>query len=345
MSGAEARRERAEVCDRLIEVFEGQALPDWPHLLAQSAAWDGMADGVFARLEERAEAAAAPDEELRLRRLKRRLEDVHGAVRAHAAQLEAFLDADPAEWEGLVALRRAALTKEFFQFVRDKVAAAKGREGEGGADGDGGAGGAEAERERLAAAGASLATLCDAYDQATGDRDKVLDAQQSLDYLLEAGSPDDMAGRMDTLASQGKIDPAFLMTTAKAYAGVKQTDMVEEEVKDVMYHLYRQAKESFLQDTPKDIRILKYVLNLGGLRERRDALEEAFTPGAEDGSSDGETEYLATTPESMLLTIDALLFTYERQRLQYRPELKRHTGAEEGPRGLDFVEDMRAEAG
>ena len=31
----------------------------------------------------------------------------------------------------------------------------------------------------------------------------MLDAQQSLDYLLEAGSPDDMGGRMDTLASQG----------------------------------------------------------------------------------------------------------------------------------------------
>lgn len=37
--------------------------------------------------------------------------------------------------------------------------------------------------------------------------------------------------KIDELASSGKLDPALLLTMAKAYAGVKETDITQEEVK------------------------------------------------------------------------------------------------------------------
>jgi hypothetical protein len=44
--------------------------------------------------------------------------------------------------------------------------------------------------------------------------------------------------KIDDLAATGKLNPALLLTMAKAYAAAKETDMTKEEVKDIMAHLY-----------------------------------------------------------------------------------------------------------
>ena len=43
---------------------------------------------------------------------------------------------------------------------------------------------------------------------------------------------------IDKLASDGRLNPALLLTMAKAYSAAKETDYTKEEVKDVMAHLY-----------------------------------------------------------------------------------------------------------
>lgn len=52
------------------------------------------------------------------------------------------------------------------------------------------------------------------------------------------GSLEEADGKIDELASAGKLDPALLLTMAKAYAAAKETDKTQEEVKDIMAHLY-----------------------------------------------------------------------------------------------------------
>ena len=49
--------------------------------------------------------------------------------------------------------------------------------------------------------------------------------------------------KIDELAADGRLSPALLLTMAKAYAGVKDTDMTKEEVKDIMAHLYFKARQ------------------------------------------------------------------------------------------------------
>ena len=53
-------------------------------------------------------------------------------------------------------------------------------------------------------------------------------------------------GKIDELAKTGKLDPALLLTMAKAYAAAKETDKTQEEVKDIMAHLYFKARLSRL---------------------------------------------------------------------------------------------------
>ncbi len=56
--------------------------------------------------------------------------------------------------------------------------------------------------------------------------------------LLQVGSLEEADAKIDALAASGQLDPALLLTMAKAYSGVKDTDVTREEVKDIMAHLY-----------------------------------------------------------------------------------------------------------
>ena len=48
----------------------------------------------------------------------------------------------------------------------------------------------------------------------------------------------EMDSKLDTMAAQGQLDSALMLTLAKAHNSVKDTDYTREEVKDVMAHLY-----------------------------------------------------------------------------------------------------------
>ena len=55
---------------------------------------------------------------------------------------------------------------------------------------------------------------------------------------VQVGSLQEMDAKLDQLSASGGLDPALLLTLAKAHTSVKDTDYTKEEVKDVMAHLY-----------------------------------------------------------------------------------------------------------
>ncbi len=73
---------------------------------------------------------------------------------------------------------------------------------------------------------------------------------------------------MAELAKEGKIDPAFLQITARAYGAARDTNMTKEEAKWVAYKLYRQARDHFDRQQPKEKRILEYLLTIRDPVER-----------------------------------------------------------------------------
>jgi len=65
--------------------------------------------------------------------------------------------------------------------------------------------------------------------------------RQSGELLAQVTSVEEADQKIDALAAAGRVTPALLLTMAKAYAGVRETDMTKEEVKDIMAHLYFKA--------------------------------------------------------------------------------------------------------
>ena len=56
--------------------------------------------------------------------------------------------------------------------------------------------------------------------------------------MLQAESMEAADATIDRLASEGRINPALLLTMAKAYSAAKETDKTKDEVKEIMAHLY-----------------------------------------------------------------------------------------------------------
>lgn len=53
------------------------------------------------------------------------------------------------------------------------------------------------------------------------------------------------------------------------------------QAKDIMYRLYKATQSSLRSITPKEIKLLKYLLNITDPEERFSALANAFSPGDE----------------------------------------------------------------
>jgi hypothetical protein len=99
-----------------------------------------------------------------------------------------------------------------------------------------------------------LLAVVESYDATRQNERAMEEAEHTLRELL--GNIDSLEAadaQIDTLAAQGRIDPAFLLTMAKAYVGVKESAYTKEEVKDVMAHLYFRAKESMARQLPPEV--------------------------------------------------------------------------------------------
>ena len=64
--------------------------------------------------------------------------------------------------------------------------------------------------------------------------------------LLQVGSLEEADRKIDGLAESGQLNPALLLTMAKAYSAAKDTNITKEEVKEIMGHLYFKARPACL---------------------------------------------------------------------------------------------------
>ena len=55
---------------------------------------------------------------------------------------------------------------------------------------------------------------------------------------MQVDSLEEADRKIDGLAGSGQLNPALLLTMAKAYSAAKDTNITKEEVKEIMGHLY-----------------------------------------------------------------------------------------------------------
>lgn len=298
----EAQRSNEEVYDRLVDLFTERRPEDWRKLIAYSRQWPILAPGVFARFEERAASEEDEEKQRAMRRTLRRLRSVWEELSEYAGMMDAFREAASRDWESMVTVNRPTLTSEFFAYLDLRVRAAAAAAAAAGQE-------ESREGEALAALAAHLAVLVEAHDRVAQDEAALEAAGESFASLLDVDSMDAAEARIDQLAAEGKLDPALLLTMARAYAGVKETDKTKEEVKDIMAHLYFKAKETFAAQQPPEARILKFLLSVDSPREREALLDQAFQSGPELSTS--AEDYLHTTPETLLNSVDNVLGMYD----------------------------------
>lgn len=309
----EGRADATAVADRLLAVFASRDPATWRGLIAASAEWTRLCPAVLARADALASAAGDPADRAAARRLARRLRAVSDELKSYDAELARYLKADPGQWEGMVAGGRDALPAAFFEHAAARARAARLASAAGTPIPD------LPPPPDLAAAVTRLGALAAGVDVASADPAAAAAAAAEFHALL--GEPDSLEAaesRIDDLAASGRLDPAFMMTAAKAYAAASESPYTRDEAKEVMYKLWRKAQASFSAAQPPEVRILKYLLTLPGEVDVRSALNDAFTPGAgprggeASGAPAGEPrQWLSTTPPALLAKVDAVLTAYE----------------------------------
>lgn len=290
----EAGYSMTRVCDRLLEVFwiEKPATEDWRKLLAFSEEWAKIRPHFFKRARQRAEMMEDPGRKADLFKLARKLKEVDASMeRANALVKE--LEAYPDDLDPFVARRRAELSGDFFDHVR-LLAEAAYRDTE--------------RREELLQMAARVLTAVSKHDELVADAVSLDSAQEKLDDILNSPSLGEACGKIDQLAARQQLDSTLMLLITKAWAAAKESTMMKEEVKDVMYHLYMNARGNMQRLVPVEVRIMRHLLTIEDPREQRAEMANAFSPGDEvEGQSE---DSLYTTPQALHKWVCTVLDAY-----------------------------------
>ncbi|XP_015959210.1 uncharacterized protein At4g37920 isoform X1 [Arachis duranensis] len=282
------------VCDKLIGVFmvDKPTPTDWRRLLAFSREWDSIRPHFFKRCQDRADAEADPTLKERLLRLGRKLKEIDEDVQRHNDLLE-VIKGDPSGITNIVAKRRKDFTKEFFVHLHTVAESYYDN--------------AEMQNE-LAKLGNTCLAAVQAYDDATKSMEKLNEAELKFQDIINSPSLEAACRKIDSLAEKKELDSTLVLMITKAWSAAKESNMMKDEVKDVLYHLYKTAVGNLQRLVPKEIRIIKYLIRIEDPEEQLCALKDAFTPGEELEGIDVDNLY--TTPEKLHTWIKTVVDTY-----------------------------------
>ncbi|KAL3737384.1 hypothetical protein ACJRO7_026193 [Eucalyptus globulus] len=286
------------VCDKLIEVFlvDKPTPTDWRRLLAFSKEWSDIRPHFFRRCQERADNEDNPGMKHKLLRLGRKLKEVDEDVQRHDELLEVIRTA-PSEINEVVARRRKDFTKEFFVHVHTVAESYYDN---------------PSEQNAVAKLGNMCLAAVQAYDTATESIEALNTAELKFQDIINSPSLDAACKKIDNLAAKNELDSALVLMITKAWSAAKESNMMKDEVKDILYHLYVSARGNLQRLMPKEIRILKYLLTIEDPEQKASALKDAFTPGEELEGNDIDCLY--TTPEKLHTWIRTVIDAYHFSR-------------------------------
>ncbi|KAL2939523.1 hypothetical protein RDABS01_033682 [Bienertia sinuspersici] len=282
------------VCDKLIDVFlvDKPSATDWRRLLTFSKEWSSIQPHFFQRCQERADNEDNPEMQHKLLRLRRKLKEIDEDIQRHNELLEVVRRA-PEEISEVVAKRRKDFTKEFFVHLHTVAESYYDN---------------PTQQNATAKLGNMCLAAVQAYDTANESIEALHAAEVKFQDIINSPSVDAACRKIDNLAAKNELDSALVLMITKAWSGAKESNMMKDEVKDVLYHLYKTARGNLQRQMPKEIRIVKYLLTIEDPEERLSALQDAFTPGEELEGKDVDNLY--TTPEKLHTWIKAVVNAY-----------------------------------
>lgn len=286
------------ICDKLIGVFmvDKPTPTDWRRLLTFSKEWDNIRPHFYKRCQDRADSESDPGMKHKLLRLARKLKEVDKDIQRHNELLDAIRKS-PSEVGDIVARRRKDFTKEFFVHLHNVAESYYDN---------------PTEQNAVAKLGNTCIASVEAYDTATESIEALNAAELKFQDIINSPSVDAACKKIDNLAEKNQLDSALVLMITKAWSAAKESNMMKDEVKDVLYHLYKTSRGNLQRLMPKEIRILKYLLTIKDPEERMSALNDAFTPGEELQGMDVDCLY--TTPEELHTWIGTVVDAYHFSR-------------------------------
>ncbi|KAK4346727.1 hypothetical protein RND71_033066 [Anisodus tanguticus] len=159
---------------------------------------------------------------------------------------------------------------------------------------------------------ARLGTRClsavSAYDNTLEIVGTLDTAQAKFDDILNSTSVDAACDKIKSLAKSKELDSSLVLLINGAWASAKESSTMRNEVKEIMHRLYKATQSSLRSMAPKEIKLLKYLLNITDPEERFSSLATAFSPGHEHDAKDPNAIY--TTPKGLHKWIKIMLDAY-----------------------------------
>lgn len=281
-------------CDKMIDLFlnEKPKPKDWMSYLVFREDWNKYRDSFYNRCKSRADSENDFTFKQRLVTLATEVKRVDDEMEIHAELLKQIEDS-PMDINAIVTKRRRDFTGEFFRYLSVVQETHDRLE----------------DRDAVARLGARCLSAVSAFDNTLETVESLDAAQAKFDDILDSPSIKAACAKIKSLAKAKELDSSLILLINSAWASAKESPTMKNEVKAIMYELYKATKSSLKSTAPKEIKLLKYLLNFTDPEERFSALATAFSPGKENEARDPNAVY--TTPKELHKWITIMLDAYE----------------------------------
>ncbi|XP_021747619.1 uncharacterized protein At4g37920, chloroplastic-like [Chenopodium quinoa] len=303
-SGAQVVEDEADVdvvegltmtqfCDKMIDLFinEKPRSKDWKKYLSFREEWKKYRDRFYSRCRTRADMETDPVLKRKLSSLGRKVKKIDDEIERYTDLLKEIED-NPTDINAIVAKRRRDFNGEFFRHLTFLQQTYDSLD----------------DRDAVARLAARCLTAVSAYDNTLEIVDTFDTAQAKFDDILNSPSIDIACEKIKSFAKGKQLDSSLILLINSAWAKAKESTTMKNEVKEIMYRIYKTTKSSMRSITPKEITLLKHLLNITDPEERFSALATSFSPGGECEAKDPNGLY--TTPKELHKWIKIMLDAY-----------------------------------
>ncbi|KAJ3693237.1 hypothetical protein LUZ60_008717 [Juncus effusus] len=273
-----------QFCDKMIEFFIDKKpnTKDWRKLLVFRDEWKKYSDKFYERVQVRIDTETDSSFKQKLVLLARKMKKVDDEIEKH---MELFKEVreSPLDIDVVVAKRRKDFTDDFFLHLNVLYDCGCSLE----------------EKDEITRLGGKCLSAVRAYDCTLENRDSIDSAKSKFDELLNSDSLDEIRAKINSLAKAKELDSSLILFINQAWAAAKDSATMKNEVKEIMYQIYKATQKSLKSIVPREIKLLKHLLNFSDPDERFTALAKCFSLDEEEEDQNKDADALTSTPKEL----------------------------------------------
>ncbi|KAL1537006.1 hypothetical protein AAHA92_29569 [Salvia divinorum] len=279
--------------DKMIDLFlnEKPKSRDWKKYLIFRDEWGKYRQKFYNRCKTRADSEKDSNIKQKLIDLSRRVRKIDDEMEKHTALLKEIQES-PMDINAIVAKRRGDFTDSFFRHLTLVSETYDSLD----------------DRDAVARLGTRCLSAVSAFDNTLEIVGTLDIAQAKFDDILNSPSIDAACEKIKSLAKAKELDSSLILLINGAWSAAKESATMKNEVKGIMYRIYKATQSSLRSIVPQEIKLLKYLLNITDPEERFSALATAFSPGDEHDIKQPNAIY--TTPKELHKWIKIMLDAY-----------------------------------